>query len=366
MARNADPFTPRGPLDKDTLERYAQGLLTPEECHEVELHLERDPLLRDALEGLMAPGALEAVHDLRRHSPAGGKGNWLVGILAGAVATGGILLFIQQTDHGPLPPAAPAVIEGPSRPIPMASAVPAAVESTLLVVDRELEALADQPTVPDEQTGPEENFRQRSAEVAAVARESVDRIGMQRAAIGQEPGRPDAMKPERSARPSRQLVFLHGLKLVHPSELAGPARSVQGSPGQSADAGQARRDRLPDEPLARPYLDLMDEAMGTFANGAYRAALDELYFMLSQNPEDVNAQFYAGLACYHLGLYPRAAQLLRAAADNPVDSFNEEAEWYGALTVERREGPEAARPVLERIIREGGFYAEQALGRLGR
>lgn len=365
MARNTDPFTPRGPLERAQLERYAQGLLDPEECHEVELHLERDPLLRDALDGLMAPGAMEAARELRRHGQAGGKGRWLAGVLAGVALIWAVLFLAWPAEHGPVQPKVPMVSAGDGRPTNLSDVVPADVESTLKVVDRELEALADQPTVPDEQTGPAENFRQRPDEVAAVARESVDRMEVQPVAIGQEPGRPGAMKPAGNARTSRQLVFLHGLKLVHPSEQR-PAGRVQGSPGRSADAGQAGRDRLPDEPLVRPYLDLMDEAMGAFADGAYRAALDELYFMLSQNPQDVNAQFYAGLACYHLGLYPRAAQLLRAAARNPVDSFNEEAIWYGALTVERTEGPEAARPTLERIIREGGFYAEQAQGRLGR
>lgn len=366
MARNTDPFTPHGPLDHDLLERYIQGLLSPEECREVELHLERDPLLRDAVEGLKEPGALEAARSLRRSGPANGNGRWPIRILAGAAALGGLLFFLWQGGRGPKEPTVPADTVNTSRPTPLHSVLPAEVESTLQVVDRELEAVTMQPADHREHEPTAENFRQPSTESPTVIREYVDRLEVQPTTIDHDPDREAARKPVRDAHSSRQLVFLHGLKLVHPSELAQARPHVQGSSGRPADAEQAARDRLPAEPESRPYLNLMDEAMGAFAHQEYRAALDEFYFILSQNPDDVNAQFYAGLACYHLGLYPRAAQLLREAARNPVDSFNEEAEWYGALTLERLEGSEAAKPTLERIARDGGFYAEQARGRLGR
>ena len=105
--------------------------------------------------------------------------------------------------------------------------------------------------------------------------------------------------------------------------------------------------------------------MGDIASGKYRAALDELYFLLNQYPDDVNAQFYAGLACYRLGLFPRALHFLHAAAVNPVNSFNEEAVWSEALALEKQEGFTAARPVLQRIADAGGFYAPQAKEKLG-
>ncbi len=358
MARNTDPFTPRGPLDRDTLERYAQGLLSAEECHEVELHLERDPLLREALEGLMAPGAVEAARSLHRPPPSAGPGRWPVRILAGALLVGGTLFTVWQAQRGPKPHTGPvAAVDAPQ-------VVPAAVESTLKVVDQELEVLAQRPALPEPEADREENFRQPAAAKGGTARASVDRLEVQPTVPGSAPERPTARKPAGGNRTSRQLVFLHGMKLVHPSELPWAQTDVQGSPGSPANSEQASRDRIPSGPAARPYLDLMDEAMGAFARNEHRRALDDLYFILGQHPDDVNAQFYAGLACYHLGLYPRAAKLLRAAAGNPVDSFNEEAEWYGALTMERMEGSEAARPAFERIASEGGFYAEQARRRL--
>ena len=73
----------------------------------------------------------------------------------------------------------------------------------------------------------------------------------------------------------------------------------------------------------------------------------------------MNAQFYAGLACYRLGLYPRGIRLLHAAASNSVDSFREESLWYEALATVRQDG-KAARPALERIVSGGGLYAAQA------
>ena len=96
------------------------------------------------------------------------------------------------------------------------------------------------------------------------------------------------------------------------------------------------------------YLDYMDVALGALAKGNDRTALDDLYFLLGQFPGDVNAQFYAGLACYRLGLYPRAIRLLHAAADNTVDSFQEESLWYEALATTKQDGSRRTRQKTER------------------
>lgn len=354
MARNVDPFTPHGHVDREQLERYVQGLLSPAECHAVELHLERDPLLRDAAEGLRMPGAVEAFHQLPGPATGTGTGPWVAGVLSVGIVLGIILHALW-----PSPPA-----DGTSPPGPQGAMThaltPAAIESTLQVVHLELAAVPAPPAQPEERPLPQENFRREPAVPGNAERESPERMEVQPVQIDRGPGQPAALRPARGTRPSRHLVFLHGLKVVHPSELARAGLGVQGSPGRSADAEQARRDQVPPGPVTRPYLDLMDEALGAFARNAYRPALDELYFLLGQNPEDVNAQFYAGLACYRLGLDPRAARLFRAAARNPVDSFHEEAEWYGALAMERMEGRAAARPALERIAQGGGFYAARA------
>jgi hypothetical protein len=43
-----------------------------------------------------------------------------------------------------------------------------------------------------------------------------------------------------------------------------------------------------------------------------------------------------------------------------VGSFREEAIWYGAMSTLHADGMASARPALERVVSEGGFYAGQA------
>ena len=115
-----------------------------------------------------------------------------------------------------------------------------------------------------------------------------------------------------------------------------------------------------------PYLEFMDGTTARFAASDHEGCLDDLRFVLGQYPDDVNALFYAGLCSYNLGMYARASALLQRAATHPVDVFDEEAIWYGALTTERLSGKEAAREAFARIAAQGGFYAEQARMRMAR
>lgn len=360
MARHIDPFTPQGAPGREQLVRYVQGRLGPEERHGVELHLENDPLLRDAMEGLAMPGALRALDGLRP-PPAGGPRPWPFRLPGALVAIGGTAMALWlfrtgQKTAAPEPP--PAMVRAPAPAV-----APAAVESMLRMVHGELNALAAQPRVEPERAATPDRFEQGHAGPEPVERTVVERLPAQPLAL-ERGTTPPAPATGRAARPSRPWVFLHGLKVVHPSAFGWSDPSAQGSPGRPAGAEQADKDRIPSGPSARPYLDLLDGALGALARDGHREALDDLYFLLGRHPDDVNAQFYAGLACYRLGLYPRASRLLQAARDNRVDSFREEAEWYLALTMERTDGEAAAGPAFGRIAQAGGFYAEQARRKL--
>lgn len=359
MATHINPFTPRTPLGREMLEEYAQGRLSAEESHAVELLMESDPLLREALEGLQYPGALAALREIQAPKPAD-RGKWTLRIVVAALLIGSVGVYVATR------PEAALVKENqhltPTRQATAPTVIPAVVESTLQVVQAEINAVVDVEPAPSG-TPSAERFEQ--ATTTSVEREVIDRIHAQPVTLERTPGN-SAPRTTREAKPSRQLVFLHGLKLVHPQELYGDGPPSLPSAGVPANVDPARPVPITSERASQHYLDFMDEAMSAIAKGHERAALDDLYFLLNQYPADVNAQFYAGLACYRLGLYPRALRLFHAAAGNPVDSFQEEATWYGALCLEKTDGRSASRPALERIARSGGFYAAQAKEMLGR
>jgi hypothetical protein len=356
MGHSTNPFTPRSPLSRELLERYANGGLSPEERHAVELHLESDPLLRDALQGLQQPGALTALQELQRPNANSGGVKWNSFVLPAVLVLGGIGAWWFWPKNISAPVAPEQVVAVQQNILPQVD--PAAVESTLQVVHAEIAALPVSPQRSAPRATPE-RFDAPESSRDAVKRETVERIAPQPVTVEHDPMPSDPRKSH-STRPSRLLVFLHDMKVVHPKELYGMNFPVLPSPGVPADVGGAKGKTAPAAPASQAYLDFMNGALGALAAGDDRIALDDLYFLLGQYPADVNAQFYAGLACYRLGLYPRAMQLLHGAALNDVDSFVEEAVWYEALATDKQDGWEAAQPALKRIAEGGGFYAVQA------
>ncbi|MFT3884842.1 MAG: zf-HC2 domain-containing protein [Flavobacteriales bacterium] len=359
----AEPNTPMSPPSREHLLRYLRGELSPTEQHAVERHLEADPLLREAVEGLSQPGALDALDGWR---PPKAPAQWPYRMLGGALALGVVFLVVwmfrmpspdqaevktlldaqQDPEHPPLPPNTDSVLRVVHEEI-AAAVVPARTNARL------------SPTVPAER------FQRIDTMITPVVRDTMTRrVQVQPAATpAADPVRNPA--PLRPAHRSRQLVYLHDLKLVHPKELYGDRLPVLIPAGVPADRENARSGMGP-APVNVSYLDFMDRAMAAFVEGRSSMALDDLYFLLGQYPDDVNAQFYAGLCCYDLGLYPRARKLLDRAAHNAVDTFNEEAAWYEALATERQEGSGAADAAFARIAEAGGFYAAQARAKLPR
>ena len=88
-----DLFSPRGALTADQLKAYAEGRLSASEQHEVELQAENDPLVREALDGLMQPSAIEGLKELEQARPPGGTGSsiaWIAGAVVIALIIGSV------------------------------------------------------------------------------------------------------------------------------------------------------------------------------------------------------------------------------------------------------------------------------------
>jgi hypothetical protein len=355
MARNNNPFI-SGPMPgRQLVERYAQGGLTETERHAVELWAEQDTLLRDALQGLQQPGAPEAFHQLR--PPVTGKtGHWRLSMFLGAiVACGAGTLFLLHPKRQALKT---HELETPMVNPSAQNPIPAAVESTLQVVHAEI-ASVPLKNRPDTLPNALERFRLDAGRGKKLERDALERMPPQPVDLDRAL---TLANPRKAASPqsSRELVFLHDLKLVRPEDLPASKAPRLHSPGVSADREPHSTGPAIGMVGKRPYLAFMDEVTAAIARGDDRSALDGLYLVLDQYPDDVNAQFYAGFCCYRSGLYTRAMHWFHAAAGNVVGSFREEAIWYGAMSTLHADGMASARPALERVVSEGGFYAGQA------
>jgi tetratricopeptide (TPR) repeat protein len=158
---------------------------------------------------------------------------------------------------------------------------------------------------------------------------------------------------------THQLVFLHDMKLVDPAELYPSQQPLLDTAAVEA-RNERRGQHSEEERTGTPYLEFMDEAMGKYAAQDRKGCLKQLFVLLAEKPEDVNALFYAGLCSYDLGLFQRAASYFEKVRQGPIDSFDEEAEWYQALTQEQLQGAANAKPMFQRIAQRGGFYAARA------
>ena len=356
-----NPFRAAPAISQAQMRAYAEGRLDPVQAHAVEQAMEADPLLADALEGMHLPGALaglEALRSARPNTSITGS-TWYTGLAVVAVVlVAGAWLVIsslldqdrQPTQAGPTAhEASPQIV---TAPIPLqAEEIIAAVEQaeTLRIGhaadERHTEVVAKREVV----------VREQALERLPSSTPPIDAM-------------PDAREraPRRAGGSSLQLYFLHGLKLVHPSELYPREPQVElAAQGVSASYADQQEQQLANKrPVMMQYLAFMDKALESFIRNDHKSCLEDLRFLLAQYPSDVNALFYGGLCSYNLGLYGRARDLLFRASTHPIAVFDEEATWYHALTLERMGETEAAQEAFGRIAAQGGFYADRAAGKL--
>lgn len=350
------PFDPTGTPTREQLLAYAQGRLSPAQQHEVEAHLERDPLLREAMEGLLQPGALAGLVELHAHRPRNGnnipRAWWIGGTAAVLFAVVGTMWYASKDASSPEVPREPSsvqeVLEGPPD-----------AHNTLLA-SAEIIGATEQPA--SDRIGHERMaLHTREAARLVLPREpGATRVDPRPFGLRQEvdPARPITDRGERS---SVQLIFLHDLKIVDPREIYGndPELDLDEVHVAARYAEATQRDSARAQDAHAAYTAFMDEALARFKDNDHKACLDDLRFLLDQYPDDVNALFYAGLCAYNVGLYDRARTLLHRAATHPIDVFDEEAAWYHALTLERM-GDAGEREAFQRIAAANGFYSELA------
>jgi len=360
------PFAPRGPLAREQLTAYAEGLLTPAERREVEGHLENDALSCDAAEGLQQSGASSALKDLDRMRPSGtgthiGFARITAALLAGAfvAVTVWYLLPEKTTENSVATAVTNTAATAPSSTM--------RVEQPLVAA--EINAAHELPESLHIGHAPNDRHSKAMASAVELDRESgIDRLERRPvderdfASASDSTVPPSVVRPKHALRQSRQLIFLHDLKLVHPQELYAnePVMRLAEESVAARFADRSAQDSVRTETTTVSYTAFMDEALEQFAHNDHKACLDDLRFVLTQYPGDVNALFYAGLCSYNLGLYTHARTFLHRAATHPVDVFDEEAEWYHALTLERLGERTAASEAFARIAAGGGFYADRA------
>ncbi|MEY3237281.1 MAG: hypothetical protein RI883_1382 [Bacteroidota bacterium] len=109
-----------------------------------------------------------------------------------------------------------------------------------------------------------------------------------------------------------------------------------------------------------PYMDYLEKTIELFAKGQNKKALSRFTIILETYPDDLNANFYAGLCYYNLKEYKSASMNFEKCLESKYLNFNEEAEWYMAKSLLAAGSIFEGKSILKKIKTEGGYYAKQA------
>jgi len=109
-----------------------------------------------------------------------------------------------------------------------------------------------------------------------------------------------------------------------------------------------------------PYLEFLKDAQLKYKKNQYKTSLKDYHRILKQYPQDVNALFYGGLCYYNLNKPNRAVQYFDNVINNSVNTFQQEGEFYKALSLLALNKFGQGNGLLQQIIEKGGYYTEQA------
>jgi len=136
-------------------------------------------------------------------------------------------------------------------------------------------------------------------------------------------------------------------------------------PDYSTKEDKARADKeLEKITIKITYQETLERGIHNFKLGNYQEALIQFDLILIKHPKDVNALFYGGLSNYHTQKYEKSTRQLELVLKNKRTEFNQEAEWYNALTLIELKKEKKAKKLLEKIITDDSFYKSKAVDKL--
>lgn len=109
---------------------------------------------------------------------------------------------------------------------------------------------------------------------------------------------------------------------------------------------------------------LLKDALKAFNKKQFKLSFALFEEILEYNKQDVNALFYSGLCQYENGYYADALNRFDKVILNENNVFDQEAEWYKALSLLEQDKSQEAVSLLAKISSENGFYAERAGNKL--
>lgn len=374
---NSDKHRPDGPLSAEDILRYHRGEMTPEQMNALEQAALDDPFLADALDGWENEVDASLLQETSADSSGGGSSWWRWPLLIGGVAVfafAAYRIYDNLQELGEMHEQVLSDMQKSEMPY-IISPRQDSLDDLEIDLSREL-PLADQVVI-EEYTDKALSISKKNEEVrpqtpeasAADAPKSIDRPDVPEVMTPKQQSLPTTEPSVEEALAAHPVYFEADLKVADYREM--PSRGAgtitiwtHANSGTAADRSEKTTTSGGFKVEEVPYETYLAEAMRDFRAVRYKEALKRYRQILKSYPDDVNAHFYGGLAYYNLDRQSKALDYLMRAAVHPSRVFDQEAEWYRALSLIQADRTSEARVVLRAIAAKGLFYAPDAARRL--
>lgn len=373
-------FGNQEPVSANEMERYLGGQMNADEMNAFEQRMVDDDLAAEALEGFEGNEAMLGEIGLltatfKSSIGAGGKGGILTSttgkIIASSVVVAGatVAITVALMNTNPKTEESNVVVVVDEIEEPEEDVSEEAMKLAVPIEEGEqinfVKAVLSQPiAVP--QNIPEEDVEDY-VQHAILALDEIEQIDPLPIPIPE----PKPEVPLRVQRSNRTVKIINHLLVIDYSPVYGDIE--QNTIQNDADIHNLHLDspfetfeqRETNEPQIIttyiPYLEYLEDALNLFEAGKFSDAVKHLETIRKQYPDDMNAHFYAGLCYYNLNKKSKAIEYFQTVQQNPANTFDQDAQFYEALTWIKKGNDVKATEVLTAIIELNDFYKGQAM-----
>lgn len=171
------------------------------------------------------------------------------------------------------------------------------------------------------------------------------------------------MPAEKQEKLTEQIGYVHNLKVIDYSKemeekiLEPPANNTEAkyaTPEVKQEAATASVNKTVS------YKEIISPALEAYQQKKYSLAIVLLNNISKENPLDMNARFYSGMANYYLKNYSSSLENLQPLIKMNNNTFFEESKYYMALNYIELNELLTAKNLLIEVINLDGFYKNRA------
>ncbi|MFP5471658.1 MAG: tetratricopeptide repeat protein [Bacteroidia bacterium] len=374
MSTHKNIFKQQAPISEQEMKDYLAGKLSKEHQREVELKLQSSPLSEEAIEGFSEhPDALANITrlktkvNLRTERLNYNKWNFKY-TLAAASVVAITMLFLGKYfifDKAEITLSKPLVAENLSKEDE---------KNTSEQIQNEINAIEEAEILPEidqitsEQVADNTPITLHFEETQPAMAEAIEhelKQSLQMSSKKAESVRIAVPQEEEIVKSNMPTLYINGLLVIDYSDKytePTSASDLSGTPAKYnslSDTVHEKTTTLETEQQF-DYMDYLSLSLNKYKQDKYKAALKNFLLILNQYPEDLNAKFYGGLCYYNINNPTKAMEFFDYILTHDYNTFYQEAQFYKALCLNRMGEYGKANLLLQKIVAQNGFFAEQA------